>query len=72
LREGRKKKGKKGGREKKRKKGAGDRRLTALATLAEDLGLIPSIHTGLTTVCNSSCKGSIALFWHSQAKHPYT
>lgn len=38
--------------------------LKALATLAEDLGLAPSIHTGqLTITYNSTSGGFDILFW---------
>jgi hypothetical protein len=42
--------------------------LRAIVALAEDQGLVPSIHTGwLKIVYNSCFQGSVALFWPEQA-----
>lgn len=45
--------------------------VTALATLLEDQGLIPAPTRQLTNICNSSCRGSDALFspWHCMHRH---
>lgn len=42
--------------------------LRALAALAEDAGLIPSM---LTTTCNSGFRGSSALFWTLRVLHTH-
>jgi hypothetical protein len=63
-----------------------DKRLRALAALSEDLGSRSSTHMAVHTVCNSSSRGSDALFWppqepgthivgaqsHMVAKQPHT
>ena len=45
------------------------RQLGALTVLLEDLGWIPGTSQKLTTVCNSSSRGSDALFWPPWALH---
>lgn len=47
--------------------GAMSQQLRALAALAD----VPGSVSRLTTVCNSSYKGSSDLFWHLQALHTY-
>jgi hypothetical protein len=41
------------------------------SALAEDQGLVPSIHRQLTAICNYSSKGYSALFWHLWASEMY-
>jgi hypothetical protein len=45
--------------------------LRALVAFLEDVGSILCTLLWLTTICNSSSKGSDALFWSLQALHAY-